>query len=104
MSPVAKNVGDADESYSWVDAVKNDSVQSRYRNGEQYVDSHKRLIPETLQEDTQEMEEVCGSVSSLSLTSSPDSVNRISMVSPDKTMISPRTMREDSFKFSSGGQ
>ncbi len=33
-------------------------------------------------------------VSSLSLTSSPVSVNGINMVSPDKTMFSPRTMRE----------
>jgi len=93
MPPVVKKVGDTDESYSWADTVKTDPDQPRYRNGDQYVDPHKCLVPETLEEDTEEIEEMCVSVSSLSLTSSPVSGNGSNMVSPDKTMMSPRTMR-----------
>ena len=53
------------------------------------TDPKQVLVTETFQED---VEEVCDSVSILSLTSSPASVNDCSMVSPDKTMLSPRTM------------
>ena len=47
MPPVAKKVGDADESYSWVDAVKAPAGASRYKNGSQYVDPRKVLVAET---------------------------------------------------------
>jgi hypothetical protein len=44
MPPVAKKVGDTDESYSWVDAVKAPAGASRYKNGPQYVDPRKVLV------------------------------------------------------------
>jgi hypothetical protein len=93
MPPVAKKVGDTDESYSWVDAVKNPAGASRYKNGPQYVDPHKVLVAET-QEPSEKMDEMCDSVGSLSLQSSPGSVNGngSNMVSPEKTMLVPKDM------------
>jgi hypothetical protein len=87
MPPVAKKVGDADESYSWVDPVKASAGASRYKNGSQYVDPRKVLVAET-------QDEMCDSVGSLSLQSSPGSVNGSgsNMVSPEKTMLAPRDM------------
>ena len=66
MPPVAKKVGDTDESYSWVDAVKAPSGVSRYKNGPQNIDPRKVLVAET-QEPSEKMDEMCDSVGSLSL-------------------------------------
>ena len=68
----------------------------RYRNGEQSVSAGRRLVSETLQDD---VEETCVSVGSfLSLTSFPVSLNDSIMVSPDKTKLSPTSMRATSPK------
>ena len=68
----------------------------RYRNGEQSVSTGRRLVSETLQDD---VEETCVSVGScLSLTSFPVSLNDSIMVSPDKTKLSPTSMRATSPK------
>jgi hypothetical protein len=69
MPPVPKTVGGTDESLSWVDVVK---TPSGFRNGPQYVDPHKLLVAET-QVESDKMDEMCDSVNSFSLVSSPDS-------------------------------
>jgi hypothetical protein len=88
MPPHPKKVGDTDESLRWVDVVKS---PSGFRNGPQYVDPSKRLVEETqvTQVESDKMDEMCDSVSSLSLTSSPGSGTGSNMVSPDKTMLGP---------------
>ena len=58
-----------------------------------YADPNNRLVAETLTEDAEEMDDLCGSVSGLSVTSSPASGNDSNMVSPDQTHLSPMTMR-----------
>ena len=87
MPPITNKDTDADQSSSWVDVVKGPCRQSHYRNGSLVPDPKDVLVSETL-----DVEEVCVSVSILSLTSSPVSVPGYSMVSPDKTMLSPRVI------------
>jgi hypothetical protein len=83
MPPLPKKVGDADESLRWVDVVKS---PSGFRNGPEYVHPQKRLVAET------QVDDMCDSVSSLSLTSSPGSGTGSNMVSPDKTILGPSDM------------